>query len=202
VRHAAWAVMVRRYNSNDFTAIHEPCGVFATVMNASGANCTLGRLDVRQFMIDVAPVVRAAAVLAGSASNSSIRVGVGAMWTDFADGYFSDWTSNLLSVVDFFGEDVYPDTSGGSPAYATRLQGFVPYTQAALAMGKAVVANESSSFRWTLIAAVKERSAPIGGCASNEWYQDATKLLWADTVPAAWLRLMGFLSGARSPRRI
>jgi hypothetical protein len=95
----------------------------------------------------LAPGVRAAAVLAGSASNLSIRVGVGAMWTDFADGYFSDWTSNLLSVVDFFGEDVYPDTSGGSPAYATRLQGFVPYTQAALAMGKAVVANESSSLR-------------------------------------------------------
>jgi hypothetical protein len=68
----------------------------------------------------------------------------------------------------------------------------VPYTQAALAMGKAVVANESSSFRWTLIAAVKERSAPIGGCASNEWYQDATKLLWTDTVPAAWAAANGF----------
>jgi hypothetical protein len=30
------------------------------------------------------------------------------------------------------------------------------------------------------------------GCASNEWYQDGTKLLWADTVPAAWAAANGF----------
>ena len=130
--------------------------------------------------------------LTGSASNSSIRVGVGATWTDFATAYFSDLIGNLFSVVDFFGEDVYPDTSGGSPGYATHLQGFVPYTKVALATGKAVVANESSSLRWTLMAAGQGEVGTYWGCASNEWYQDGTKLLWADTVPAAWAAANGF----------
>jgi hypothetical protein len=179
-----WAAMAQRWHIDDFTLIHEPCGIMATVMGTTG--CALSVSDVDTFILHAASAVRAT-----QSQGTGIRTGAGALIAEATAGYWADWYTNLLGSLDFFGWDIYPDTAASSSSYGAHLASYLPYIASALALGKAVVVNESSGFRWAPLASGEGEAGTYWGCASWEWYQDGSKAWWVNAVPGAWAAANG-----------
>jgi hypothetical protein len=180
-----WAAMAQRWHIDDFTVIHEPCGVFAEVMD-TGPNCALSVPDLDTFIQHAAAAVRAAS------QNPNIRIGAGALISETggpcpgSQNYWCDWYTNLSNVLDFFGLDIYPSTADPSSVYDAHLASYPPIIAPVLALGKPVVANESSGFRWAPLEAGEGEAGTYWGCGASEWHTDGTQQAWSRAVPGAW----------------
>jgi hypothetical protein len=182
-----WAAMVARWHVDDMTVSHEPCGVFALVLGTS-PSCVTSFADMDTFVRHTAAAVRA------TSQNSSIRIGAGALIGDAGgacpsgQNFWCDWYTNLMpaNVLDFGGIDMYPGVSAPSADYNNTLAIYAAMAQHVTSAGKVVVANESSSLRWSNAAGPGGEDNTYWGCAASEWMTDGTFLAWANAVPGAW----------------
>ena len=198
-----WAAMANRWRIDDMTVWHENCGVATLLLgaetgNTNGCGLTIGDEDA--MLVSLAATVRA------TSRNGSIRIGAGAMITDTAgacpagpaSGYpaantnsWCDWYTNLLpaGTLDFGGLDAYPVPAVPAANYGVTLANYAASAAHVTAIGKPVVANESSAFRWTNGASGE--GGTYWGCAADEWRADGTFAAWASAVPGAWAAANG-----------
>ena len=182
-----WAAMAARWHVDDLTVTHEPCGVFAVVLNTS-PSCVTSVADMDTFIQHTAAAVRAAS------QNPSIRIGAGALLSDASgtcpgsQNYWCDWYTNLMpaNVLDFGGIDMYPVTSIPTSSYNSTLALYTTMAQLAQSAGKAVVVNEASAMRWSNTSGAGGEPNTYWGCGSGEWLADGTFMAWARAVPGAW----------------
>ena len=185
-----YTAAVSRYWVDDFTVIHEPCGVWELMLNTS-PNCALSVSDADAFVRAASTAIRAASL------NTGIQIGAGAVLPDAggfpyscanSGNYWCDWTTALMpaNVLDFAGLDVYPDSSQPSSQYYSRTLPEYATLAAQVPSIKRLWANESSPLRWTPLAAGVGESGTYWGCGAGEWLADGTDSIWFSGVMGAW----------------
>lgn len=181
-----WAAMVKRWHVDDDTVIHEPCGVLAAVLGTSGCAMSVSDPDTL--------IQRAAAAVRATSQNSNIRIGAGALNSDAtgtcpgSQNFWCDWYTNLMpaGVLDFGGIDMYPVASVPVANYNNTWASYSAMVAHVTAIGKPVVANESSGMHWENTAGAGGESNTYWGCGASEWHTDGTWQAWSRAVPGAW----------------
>lgn len=185
-----YAAVAARYWIDDFTVIHEVCGIWKMELNTS-PNCALSVADTDAFIRNAASAVRAASL------NPDIQIGAGAMVSDAGGvpysctnpgNYWCDWTTVLMpaNVLDFGGLDVYPDASAPTSQYYSKTLPMYAAMAAQVPSDKRLWANESGALRWTPLQSGLGEGGTYWGCGYAEWLTDGTFPAWLSSVVASW----------------
>ncbi|HVN04142.1 MAG TPA: hypothetical protein VMT86_06975 [Bryobacteraceae bacterium] len=185
-----YAAAASRYWIDDFTVVHEVCGVWELMLNTA-PYCALSVADADTFVRTASAAIRAAS------ANPNIQIGAGAIIPDAggspysctnSGNYWCDWTTVLMpaNVLDFAGLDVYPDSSLPASQYYSKTLPQYATMAAQVPSNKLLWANESSPLRWTPLAAGVGESGTYWGCGYLEWLTDGTFSSWVSGVVGAW----------------